>query len=84
MSGTGNLNLSFILRGEKTPTTFESYIKGHISKQQGLRDTTVKCSLCNITHRVSEREGKIVTLRNTFPGTLNTMVKFNLASLLDL
>jgi len=49
VSGTGNVNLSFILHGEKNPTTFESYIKGHISKQQGLGDTTVQCSLCNIT-----------------------------------
>lgn len=44
-------------RGKK-PITFESYIKGHGSKQRGLWDTTVKHSLCNIAHSVSKRKGR--------------------------
>lgn len=57
-------------------------IKGLISKQQGFRDTTAKCSLCNIT--VPKRKGKMVTLRNTFPAISDSIVKFNLTSLFDL
>lgn len=82
MNGKGNLNLSFILRGEKKNLPHLNAIKGHISKQQGFRDTTAKCSLCNVT--VPKRKGKMVTLRNTFPATSDSMVKFNLTSLFDL
>lgn len=69
---------------KKHNTTFQSYIKGHIGKQQGPRDTTVKCSLCNVAHSISKRKGKMVTLRNTFPATSNAVVKISLASLFDL
>lgn len=64
--------------GEKNPPHLNA-IKGHISKQQGFRDTTAKCSLSN-----AKRKGKMVTLRNTFPAISHGMVKFNLTSLFDL